>query len=211
MVRSQGGGGLYRHPVLAVDAEDGAIIGLVTASFLTREAGRREDRRSRRRWRRRKAGAGWTAPGVTDLAQAFAVIDLYRRRWAIEQVFRTLKTQGFDIEHLLIEDQDAVARLVMATVIAAITIQQLVHARDGREGPAPLRPLLDAFDPEDAVLLDAWCETLQGKDRTTEKSPPPGLACLRRLGLRQARRMDRRLRKAGTRRHAPRLARIPSR
>ena len=36
----------------------------------------------------------------------------------------------------------------MAALIAAITIQQLVHARDGVQGPAPLRPMLDAFDPE---------------------------------------------------------------
>jgi hypothetical protein len=39
VVRSKGGGGLYLHPVLAVDAEDGAILGLVHAEFMSRDKG----------------------------------------------------------------------------------------------------------------------------------------------------------------------------
>jgi len=39
-----------------------------------------------------------TTQAVPDLGQALAVAALYRRRWAIEQLFRTLKTQGFDIQ-----------------------------------------------------------------------------------------------------------------
>src|SRR5829696_7846589 len=43
-------------------------------------------------------GVHWrllTTLPVADAAEAFAVADLYRRRWAIEQLFRTLKTKGF--------------------------------------------------------------------------------------------------------------------
>lgn len=47
VVRSQGGGGLYLHPVLAVDAEDGAILGLAHAEFLTRLEGKKATRRAR--------------------------------------------------------------------------------------------------------------------------------------------------------------------
>ena len=79
-----------------------------------------------------------TTHAVNDVAQAFAVVDLYRRRWVIEQLFRTLKTRGFDIEGLLIDEEAPLRRLVMAALIAAITVQQLVHARDGVQGPAPL-------------------------------------------------------------------------
>ena len=41
VVRSDGGGGLYLHVAIAVDAKDGALLGLVYATFLTREHGRR--------------------------------------------------------------------------------------------------------------------------------------------------------------------------
>ena len=113
-----------------------------------------------------------TTEAVTNAAEAFAVADLYRRRWAIEQLFRTLKTKGFDIEGLLIEDEAPLRRLVMATLIAAVTIQQLVHARDGDAGPAPLRPLADAFEPEDQPLLEAFCAKLEGKT-ARQKNPHP--------------------------------------
>ena len=39
VVRSQGGGGLYLHPTLAVDGTDGAILGVIHAEFLKRTGG----------------------------------------------------------------------------------------------------------------------------------------------------------------------------
>lgn len=116
-----------------------------------------------------------TTHAVTNPAAAFMVADLYRRRWAIEQLFRTLKSQGFDIEALGIEAAAARNRLVTAVVIAAVCIQQLVHARDG--GPGPLRPLSDAFAPEDQPLLEACCARLEGKtDRQKNPHPKGSLA-----------------------------------
>lgn len=113
-----------------------------------------------------------TTYAVTCPAEAWAVADLYRRRWAIEQLFRTLKTQGFDIEGLRIEEAAPRQRLVAATVIAAVRIQQLVHARDG--GPGPLRPWSDAFEPEDATLLEACCAKLEGKTERQKNPHPTG-------------------------------------
>ena len=109
---------------------------------------------------------------VRDAAEALAVAGLYRRRWAIEQLFRTLKTQGFDIERLPFADDAPRERLVMAALIAAVTIQQLVHARDGVQGPSPLRPLTDAFDETDRPLLKAFTAELEGKT-ARQKNPHP--------------------------------------
>src|SRR5689334_8600366 len=75
-----------------------------------------------------------TTHAVRSVADAWAVADLYKRRWAIEQFFRTLKSQGFDIENLGIEDAAARLRLIAAAVVAGACVQQLVHARDGAGG-----------------------------------------------------------------------------
>lgn len=305
VVRSQGGGGLYLHPVIAVDADEGALLGLVHAEFLSRDKGQKASRQSKpvkdkqsQRWldgadqaakvcasaarvtviadresdiyaafagcpvgtdllvrasQDRCLGDGgrlfstvdalseagraaldlpakpgrkarqtqvairfmsvvlarprhglvaglpksvsltlvdvreidppagevvhWrllTTHRVDDVAQALAVVDLYRRRWAIEQLFRTLKTQGFDIEGVRIAEEVPLRRLVMAALVAAVTVQQLVHARDGIQGPAPLRPITDAFEPEDAILLEAFCKTLEGKTERQKNPHPKG-------------------------------------
>ena len=78
VVTSQGGGGLYLHAVLAVDEDDGAILGLMHACFLARDAGRRSARGSRpvaekesRRWldgAGRAAEVGAKAARVTVIA-----------------------------------------------------------------------------------------------------------------------------------------------
>jgi uncharacterized repeat protein (TIGR03803 family) len=111
-----------------------------------------------------------TTHPVADAAQAWAVAERYRKRWAIEQLFRTLKTQGFDIEGLRIEDPAPRDKLVTAALIAAVAIQQLVHARDG--GPGPLRPCTDVFQPEDMPLLEAFCAKLEGRT-ARQKNPHP--------------------------------------
>ncbi len=116
-----------------------------------------------------------TTHQVRNAAEALAVADLYRRRWAIEQLFRTMKTQGFDIEGLRIEDDRPRCNLVMAALIAAVTVQQLVHARDGKTGPnGALRPLTDAFQPGDKTLLVAYCAKLEGKTARQKNPHPPG-------------------------------------
>lgn len=111
---------------------------------------------------------------VGDAKQAFAVVDLYRRRWLIEQLFRTLKSGGFDIEGVDIADDAPRARLAMAALVAAVIVQQLVHARDGTKGPSALRPLTDAFEADDQALLAAFTAKLEGKTARQKNPHPPG-------------------------------------
>ena len=115
-----------------------------------------------------------TTHAVADTAEALAIADLYRRRWTIEQLFRTMKTKGFDIEGALIEEEAPLTRLTMATLVAAVTVQQLVHARDGLQGPHPLRPMTDAFEAEDQPLLEAFTAKLEGKTQPQKNPHPKG-------------------------------------
>ena len=305
VVRSKGGGGTYLHAMIAVDAEDGALLGLIDGSFFLRTAGLRATRKARprsqkqsRRWldgaaaaaealpqagavtviadresdiydafaaapagvhlivraaqdralddggrlfaasdawmRRgvsmldlppapgraartarlalrfervaiaRPKGTDKTAPEtvaltlvdireespppgaapihwrlltthpVKNAAEAWDVAALYRRRWAIEQVFRTLKKKGFDIEGCLIAEEAPLQNLITASLIAAIAIQQMVHARDGALDNRPLRPATDAFDEDDLPLLAAFCASLEGNTAKQKNPHPPG-------------------------------------
>lgn len=101
-------------------------------------------------------------------SDARMVLDFYRRRWIIEDYFRTLKTAGFDIEACEIEGPNAMARFVGAAACAAVKVLQLVRARDG--GTAQL--IADAFDPADRPLIEALAHTLEGKT-ARQKNPHP--------------------------------------
>lgn len=109
-----------------------------------------------------------TTHAVTTLTDARLVIDLYRRRWAIEEYFRTLKTAGFDIEAAEIGDPHAMMNFVAAAAVAAVTIKQLVHARDGTTDQL----ISDAFDPDDQPILEAVSASLEGKT-AKQKNPHP--------------------------------------
>ena len=101
-----------------------------------------------------------TSHGVADLADARRIVGFYRRRWIIEEVFRSLKTRGFDVERLRLAE-GPFEKLVLASLIAAVTVLQLVHERDGSRK----RPLSDAFDPQDIPTLEAVSTSLEGKTK----------------------------------------------
>jgi hypothetical protein len=109
-----------------------------------------------------------TTHEVTDLTQARRIIDLYRMRWTIEEYFRTLKTAGFNIESADIGDPEVMIKLVAATAVAAVTVMQLVKARDGTTGQS----LTDTFDPQDRPILEAISAKLEGKT-AKQKNPHP--------------------------------------
>ena len=115
-----------------------------------------------------------TTGQVASANEAFALADLYRRRWTIEQLFRSLKTEGFAIEALRQAEDLTRQKLVTVLLVAAVIVQQLVHARDGQPSnqKTPPRPILDAFDEDDIPLIEEYCADLEGKT-ARQKNPHP--------------------------------------
>ena len=109
-----------------------------------------------------------TTHAVTSIGEARRIIDLYRLRWTIEEFFYTLKTAGFDIEAADIGSPPVMIKLVAAAAVAAVTIMQLVKARDGTTG----QNLTDAFDPADQPILEAISTQLEG-NTARQKNPHP--------------------------------------
>src|ERR1019366_5769552 len=117
---------------------------------------------------RAPAGRLLTTHRVTNLAEARRIIDLYRMRWTIEEFFRTLKTAGFDIEEADIGDPQVMIKFVAAVTVAAVTVMQLVKARDGTTD----QQLADAFEPDDQPVLEALSAKLEGAT-ALQKNPHP--------------------------------------
>ncbi|HEX5210155.1 MAG TPA: IS4 family transposase [Pseudolabrys sp.] len=109
-----------------------------------------------------------TTHAVTTLAEARRIVDLYRMRWIIEEFFATLKTAGFDIEAAEIGAPQVMIKFVTAVTVAAVTVMQLVKARDGTTSQS----LADAFEPADQPILEAVSAQLEGKT-ARQKNPHP--------------------------------------
>jgi hypothetical protein len=109
-----------------------------------------------------------TTHPVTNLGEARRIVDLYRMRWIIEEFFHTLKTAGFNIEAADIGDPRVMIKFVAAATVAAVTLMQLVKARDGTTGQS----VADAFEPADQPILEALSTQLEGKT-ARQKNPHP--------------------------------------
>ena len=110
-----------------------------------------------------------TSHDVACFDQARWIIRLYRQRWIIEQLFRTIKTQGFDIERVSMSTAPF-RNLCAMTLVAGVSCLQLVQDRDG-EGQ---RPLEDVFSPADQAALEAVSATMEGQTAKQRNPHPRG-------------------------------------
>jgi len=111
-----------------------------------------------------------TTHKVESLADALQIIEWYRARWTIEQLFRTMKTQGFDIEESQVETFEVMRKLVVAALVAALRALQLVHARNGDTG----QKLTDAVEEADEPLVEALVVKLEGRTERLKCPHPKG-------------------------------------
>ena len=107
-----------------------------------------------------------TSHPVQSTEQALNIIKWYLWRWTIEQLFRTLKKQGLNIEQSKVETYHGLINLTTMALLAAIQVMQLVNARDGQTD----QKIEDVFFQEEIKCFKALNQKLQGK---TPKSQNP--------------------------------------
>jgi len=109
-----------------------------------------------------------TTHEVATPQDAARIVGWYRARWTVEQVFRTTKSQGFNLEESQIETPGVLGKLAIAVLIAAVRTMQLVYARSGATG----QKLSDAMDEAAEPLVEALTQKLEGKTAKL-KNPHP--------------------------------------
>jgi hypothetical protein len=107
-----------------------------------------------------------TSIAVENAEQALQIVQFYRWRWTIEQTFRTLKSQGLDIERSKLPDVQELIKMAIFALIAATQIMQLIQARDGKTD----QDIHEVFDDVETQAIQALNTQLEGK---TEKQKNP--------------------------------------
>jgi hypothetical protein len=109
---------------------------------------------------------------VNDLQEALNVVNIYKKRWHIEQLFRLSKQKGFALEESQLERAHSLQNLIALVFIAAIRIYQMVSSRNNEE-----RSGADLFDQNERDLLEKLSAGLEGRtERSKNKNKPHSLA-----------------------------------
>lgn len=111
---------------------------------------------------------------VEDLAKAWQIVTWYKARWTIEQLFRTMKSQGFGLEDSQMQTAEGLTKLAAVAAKAACIEMQLVQERDGAHG----LPAVTVFRADEIETIEALNPTLEGK--TIRQQNPHGTGSLAR-------------------------------
>jgi hypothetical protein len=104
----------------------------------------------------------YTTHPVSSANEAIQIIEWYKQRWYIEQLFRLLKLQCFQIENSQLETGWAVRKLTMLAMLAALRIIQMMLAyEDDNE-----QPIEEVFTKDEQICMDQANKKLEG---ATEK------------------------------------------
>ena len=108
-----------------------------------------------------------TTRTVTCAAEAEGIVQLYRLRWRIEQLFRALKSDGLALDDSQVIEAERMFNLAAIGLAGAIRTIQLVDARDGSP-----RPISDVIDPAFLPALERLSKSREGKTKR-QKNPHP--------------------------------------
>lgn len=110
-----------------------------------------------------------TTHRIESVEEALQCVDWYCQRWQIEQLFRTIKKQGLNLESSQIEEGESLIKLASVAVLAAVRTLQLTMAREGKSDQLAT----DVFDTEEITVLEELCPRLEGLTEKQKIHFPP--------------------------------------
>lgn len=111
-----------------------------------------------------------TTHGVDNMEQALQVARWYRWRWFIEDTFRVLKTDGFEVECSQLSTGDALKKLLVMCLGEAFKVVAMRQDRNGEAG----YPASVCFDAEQVKFMGFLSGTLVKKGRKHQNPYQPG-------------------------------------
>lgn len=106
-----------------------------------------------------------TTHKISCFENACQIVRWYQNRWHSEQIFRTLKKQGLDVESSQLEKADNLIKLTCMALQIALQTMQLTLAREGKD-----QSITVMFNASESKALKEILKTVEGK---TEKQKNP--------------------------------------
>lgn len=100
-----------------------------------------------------------TTHKIENIAQAQQCIDWYKQRWLIEELFRVLKTKGFQIESSQLGTGASIKKLIAFTLEAALQVMRLKLAL-GEQNTTKAKQV---FSDKQLVFMSMLLQKVEGK------------------------------------------------
>lgn len=101
-----------------------------------------------------------TTKPVDSIDDARKILEIYKQRWFIEQLFRLLKKEGFNLEDSELESGWAIRKLCVMIMVALLKILQMRLSWDEPEGGQPIE---EVFSQPEIECLKFLCQKMEGK------------------------------------------------
>lgn len=112
---------------------------------------------------------------IKTLEDALCVIEWYSWRWTIEEVFRILKEEGYNIEASELEAPKAIRKMCLLMLITIVRLFQMRYCYSIPEGETLESTL--CFNAQQLECLEQQCAILEGKtDKLKNPYPKKTLA-----------------------------------
>lgn len=111
-----------------------------------------------------------TTKKIDTVEDARNILDIYKQRWFIEQLFRLLKNEGFNLEDSELESGWAIRKLCVMMMVALLKILQMRLSWDEPEGGQPIE---EVFSQQEKECLNMLCKRMEGKTYKLQNQNDP--------------------------------------
>ena len=108
---------------------------------------------------------------VESLEDALCVIEWYSWRWTIEEIFRILKEEGYNIEASELESALAIRKLCLFMLTTILKLFQMHYCYNIPEGE--MLESMICFTEQQLECLEKQCTVLEGKTEKQKNPHPP--------------------------------------
>lgn len=109
-----------------------------------------------------------TSHPIPSSADALRIVDYYKQRWNVEQLFRVLKTKCLRFESSQLTQYEKLRKLMVVALMGAVKVLQLLRARDG----TTQQSLAATFESDEQTFLTKLNSALEGNTQK-QKNPHP--------------------------------------
>jgi Transposase DDE domain len=111
----------------------------------------------------------YTNKQLQTLNDAIEIIEIYKKRWRIELLFKLLKSEGYNVENSDLRDAFAIRKLTLLAMNSALIINRM---RQTWHEPNPKEKITDFFEKDAIELIYILRKQLEGTVKS-KKNPYP--------------------------------------